>query len=213
MKFEDFLKHYNNTQLIDSSTFTLFSNQPKDLRRQVRYWSKKGYLICLKKGVYVFNEDYRKKGLSNLFLANFLVSPSYISLEYALGFYGLIPEKVTVFTSITTKKTQRYNNSFGVFEYRSVKKGLFFGYRKDIEDSQPYFVALPEKALLDFFYFTKNPEGDFDEFDSFRFQNLEILNTKKIDFFSLRYNKKVRAMALAFIKFIKQNKRMYKVLK
>ena len=213
MKFEEFLKHYNDTQLINSSTFTLFSDSPKDLRRQVRYWSKKGYLICLKKGIYIFNDDYRKRDLSALYLANFLVSPSYLSLEYALGFYDLIPEKVAVFTSVATKKTQKHNNPLGIFDYRSVKNSLFFGYRKGMDNGQPYFIALPEKAILDFLYFKKDIKGDFDEFDSFRFQNLEILNVKKIDSFSLRYNKKVRASALAFIKFIKQDKNKYKVLK
>ncbi len=95
MKFEEFLKIYNQAPLVDSSTFALYSQNPQDLRRQVREWTKKGYILPLKRGIYFFNENYRKKEPSLSFIANFLITPSYLSLEYALGFYDLIPEKVT----------------------------------------------------------------------------------------------------------------------
>ena len=213
MKFEEFLKHYNNTQLINSSTFTLFSNSPKDLRRQVRYWSKNGYLIQIKKGVYILNDQFRKKDPSALFIANFLVSPSYLSLEYALGCYGLIPEKVTTYTSITTKKTAIFCNPLGRFTYNSVKESLFFGYKKETDNNQPYFIALPERAILDFLYFKKGIKGDFEEFESFRFQNLEIIDTKRLASFSLNYNKKTKNICNSFIKFIRDTKRKYRALK
>lgn len=213
MKFEEFLEHYNSTQLIDSSTFRLFSSKPNDLRRQVRFWLKKGYLVKLKRGIYVFNEKFRKKEPSTLFVANFLVVPSYISLEYALGYYSLIPEKVTTYTSVTTKKTRLFKNNLGIFTYNSVKNNLFFGYKNEIDKNQSIFVAEPEKAILDFFYFRKDIKGDFEEFESFRFQNLEIINCKRLKSFSLKYNKKVVSIALKFTKFVKQEKASYKVLK
>lgn len=213
MKFNDFLEKYKDTQLIDSSTFELLAENPRDTRRQVAYWLKKGYLIALKKGIYVFGENYRKKELSSFFLANFLASPSYLSLEYALGFYDLIPEKVTVFTSVTTKKTQKYNNAFGVFQYRSIKKSLFFGYKRYLENGQPYFIASPEKVFLDYFYLSKGFSGNFEEFESMRFQNLEIINVKKLKSFSFNYNKKTKEILTSFLEFIKQDKKKYKTIK
>ncbi|MFH1460548.1 MAG: hypothetical protein ABIG64_09310 [Candidatus Omnitrophota bacterium] len=213
MKFDDFIKTYRESVIIDSSTFNWFSDKPQDVRRQVRYWVKKGYLISLKKGIYILSDNYRKINLSRGFLANFLVSPSYLSLEYALGFYGLIPEKVTVYTSITTKKTAAYKNYLGVFEYRSLKKDLFFGFTKVAENNQEFFIAQPEKAILDFFYFRKEIKGKAGEFESLRFQNLETLDIAKLQEFSKNFTKKVNKIAQEFVNFVVQENREWKTLK
>ena len=97
MKFNEFVEIYRDAPLIDASTFTLYSKDSRHLRRQVREWVKRGYLLRLKKGLYPFSPAYRRIEPSPLFIANFLLSPSYLSVEYALGFYDLIPERVTVF--------------------------------------------------------------------------------------------------------------------
>lgn len=201
MKYSDFIKIYRDVPIIDSSTFSLYVEKPQNLRRQVREWVKKGYLVSLKKGLYIFSEEWRKVNPSVLFVANFLVDPSYVSLEYALGFHGIIPEKVTVITSITTKKTNFFKNALGDFEYRSVKKDLFWGYKKEVDKDQEFFIARPEKALIDFFYLNSNFKGDFLEFESLRLQNLEEINTELLDRYSLKYNKRLKRLALALIAF------------
>jgi predicted transcriptional regulator of viral defense system len=119
----------------------------------VQYWRKQGHLILLKRGIYVLSSDLRKQPLSMGFISNFLFSPSYLSLEYALSYYDLIPEAATVYTSVSTKKTTKFNTPLGVFEYRSVKNSLFFGFTKATGQGQDYFIAYPEKAVLDFFLF------------------------------------------------------------
>jgi len=212
MKFGEFLKIYNQVPLIDSSTFSLYSDNTRNLRRQVREWIIKGYVLPLKKGVYIFNDNYRKREPPCLFIANFLISPSYLSLEYAFGFYDLIPEKVTVFTSITTKKTKSLKNCLGVFEYRSIKEDLFFGVKEEVDKDREFFIALPEKALLDYFYFNHQFRGRFSEFESLRLQNLEIIDKKRLSAYSLGYNKRIKEIARNLICYINQYEEKYRVL-
>ena len=212
MKFNEFVKIYQEAPLIDSSTFSLYNEKPQSLRRQVREWVKKDYLIPLKRGLYIFSSQWRKIQPSVLFMANFLVLPSYVSLEQALGFYEIIPEKVTVITSVTTKKTKIFKNSVGSFEYRSIKEDLFFGFKKEIDNNQEFFIALPEKALLDFFYLNNHFQGDFSELESLRLQNLEVLNIKLLETYGLKYNKRIRKIVEVLIEFVKKEKGRYRRL-
>ena len=209
MKFEAFLHNFRDNAIIDSSSFVMLDEKLADIRRQVSGWAKKGYLIQLKKGVYVFSDTYRKITPSQRFIANYLVVPSYLSLEYALGYYDLIPEKVTVYSSLTTKKTQIFTNTLGRFEYSSVKESLFFGFTKTTSNNQDFFIALPEKAILDFFYFREHIQGTPGEFEGFRFQNLEILKLKRFHEFSRVYPSRVRKASRSFADFVKQEARAY----
>jgi len=212
MKFNEFVKIYQEAPLVDSSTFSLYNEKPQNLRRQVREWVKKDYLIPLKRGLYIFSSQWRKIQPSVLFMANFLVLPSYVSLEQALGFYEIIPEKVTVITSVTTKKTKIFRNLVGSFEYRSIKEDLFFGFKKEIDNNQEFFIALPEKALLDFFYLNNHFQGDFSELESLRLQNLEVLNIRLLETYGLKYNKRIRKIAEVLIEFVKKEKGRYRRL-
>jgi len=212
MKFNEFVKVYQEAPLIDSSTFSLYNEKPQSLRRQAREWVRKDYLIPLKRGLYIFSGEWRKIQPSVLFMANFLVLPSYVSLEYALGFYEIIPEKVTVVTSVTTKKTKIFKNLLGSFEYRSIKENLFFGFKKEIDNNQEFFIALPEKALLDYFYLNSHFQGNFSELESLRLQNLENLNTELLKTYGLKYNKRIRKIAEVLIEFVKKQKVRYKRL-
>ncbi|MFA5363515.1 MAG: hypothetical protein WC335_09825 [Candidatus Omnitrophota bacterium] len=209
MKFEAFLNNFADNAIIDSSSFVMLDDNLADIRRQVSGWVKKGRLIQLKKGVYVFSDTYRKAAPSPRFIANYLVVPSYLSLEYALGYYGLIPEKVTVYSSLTTKKTQTFTNALGKFEYSSLKESLFFGFTKAVSENQDFFIALPEKAVLDFFYLREHIKGAPGEFEAFRFQNLEILKLKRFHEFSRAYPGRVRKAVRSFIDFVKQETAAY----
>jgi len=211
MKFTKFIEIYSKEPLIDSSTFSYYENE-ENLRRQVLEWVKKGYLLPLKKGIYILNEEYRKKEPSLYFIANFLVSPSYISLEYALNYYNLIPERTTVITSVTTKKTNSFENVLGKFEYRSVKNEMFQGFKKETEKKQDFFIAAPEKALVDYFYLNSQYEGNFDEFESLRLQNLERLNPERLNLYKKVSNARVSSIIEVLIEFIKHYKKEYQKL-
>lgn len=128
------------------------------------YWIKKlvrdGILIPLKKGFYTssfYLNEIKKKGFLDLYrqeLANVLRRPSYVSLESALSFYGLIPEETFNITSITLKSTRTYKNSLGTFIYRNIKKELFLGYNK-ITETNLIYRATKAKALFDWLYLKK----------------------------------------------------------
>lgn len=121
-------------------------------RNNLTRWVKKGYLIRLRQGYFAFSE-YKNKPDYSLYFANRIYRPSYISLHSALAFYGMIPEAVVQVTSVTSLKTESFNNDFGEYSYKSIKENLMFGYElKPMADNRTIQFATPEKALLDLLY-------------------------------------------------------------
>ncbi|HDP69775.1 MAG TPA: hypothetical protein ENN38_03075 [Actinobacteria bacterium] len=115
----------------------------------LKYYTKKGLFIRLKNSVYCL--AFRTP--SEFHIANKLYQPSYISFEYALSYYHLIPETVYTITSATTKPTREFEALNKVYRYYKIKKAVFLGYEpKKIEDVT-IFIAEPEKALVDYLYF------------------------------------------------------------
>ncbi|KFC21517.1 Transcriptional regulator, AbiEi antitoxin, Type IV TA system [Epilithonimonas lactis] len=105
-------------------------------------------LISLKKGLYVWNSDSLPENFS---IANILYTPSYISVESALSFYGLIPERVFSVSSMTFKTSKKFSNSLGNFEYIKIPTPYYsFGIKRiSIRDGQFCLMATGEKALMD----------------------------------------------------------------
>lgn len=167
---------------------------------QLSQWAKNNYLIKIKNGVYVFSE--RKNQLSMEAISRFLFEPSYISLERALAKHGLIPEIVYNCTAITTRKTTTIKNVFGVFIFRNIKKELFFGYNKIKENGQVYFLAEPEKALLDYLYLNSDKINNQDDVSELRLNEiiLKELDQNKINEYLKIFNSKKleRICALVF---------------
>ena len=93
--------------------------------------------------------------VSGVYLANAIYGPSYISFNYALAYYGLIPEAVYEFTSATTekKKKKSFNNRFGTFSYRDVPVDAYpYGINIIEESGYSFMIASKEKALCDNLY-------------------------------------------------------------
>lgn len=112
-------------------------------------YSKRGLILQLKRGCYVLSSD-----LPNDFsLANKLYEPSYISLEFALSFHGIIPETVYEITSVTPKSTRRFSIMGKSFSYHRIKKEAFCGYTPLKQNDAVFLIAEPEKAFVDFAYF------------------------------------------------------------
>ena len=133
------------------SVHQIYNWQPKFNSNNLTRWVEKGYIVKLRNGFYSFPEFINVPG-SNLYVANRIYKPSYISLHYALNFYGLIPESVITITSISPLKTVSFKNLFGTFSYQSIQPKLFFGYdEKPFQDIVVNFAA-PEKAILDLLY-------------------------------------------------------------
>ena len=126
-----------------------FDERREAIRVQLSRWMKQGRLIGLRRGMYTLPGAYRCGPLSPETLANQLYRPSYLSGLWALGYYDMIPERVVLLTSVTPRVPRRFENPFGVFEYRCVKQDAFFGYVTVRSRGRDVLVATPEKALLD----------------------------------------------------------------
>lgn len=119
-------------------------------RRFVGLLTKRGHVIRIKKGLYVWGQDVDPSPFSNEILANLIYGPSYVSLEYALSFYGLIPERVATVTSVTSKKTKSFATPVGQFTFEHINQEAYSGgIRLQIDGPQSFLIATPEKALLD----------------------------------------------------------------
>ena len=115
---------------------------------------RKGSIIRIKKGLYVFGNEYRRRPFSREILGNLIYGPSYISLDYALQHYGLIPERVEAVTSVTTGRSRRFATSVGLFTYRMIPLEAFRMGMDQIEigDGRAFLMATPAKALADKLY-------------------------------------------------------------
>lgn len=124
---------------------------------KIYHLEKEGSLIRLKKGMFVVSPEITKKTISRELIANHLYGPSYVSLESALSYYGLIPEKVFSVRSVTSKRSKKFNNSLGSFDFFSVPEVYFsVGIRQQIINNEyAYLIATPEKAICDMILATK----------------------------------------------------------
>ena len=112
---------------------------------------RKKMLIRVKKGIYVFGETYARGPFSREVLANMIYGPSYVSLDYALHYYGLIPERVEAVTSVTCGRSRRFSTPVGLFLYRMIPMEAYqIGMDLvEIEGGRSFLMATPEKALAD----------------------------------------------------------------
>lgn len=189
MEFDEFLKYTQHLPVIDTRVLSIGNKNPLPLKVQISRWVKSGRLIQLKRGIYLLAEPFRKVTSSEFYIANILKTPSYISLEKALEFHGLIPEAVRVYTSVTTKRPQILETPVGHYAYQHVKPSLFWGYTSLAMGGQTIFMAFAEKALLDFFYL-KQAKVSLDYLTELRLQNLENIKITKLMEFGRRFKKK-----------------------
>ena len=122
---------------------------------KIKLWVEQGYLVPLKRGLYIVSQEITQQEPCLGLIANHLYAPSYVSLQYALRQYGLIPERVMLITNITTCHARNFSNSFGSFAYHNVDRAYFaLGITSRTEGSSSYMIAIPEKALVDTILFT-----------------------------------------------------------
>lgn len=167
------IKKLNSEELslFDISDFKklFFIEKDNTAYKIIERLTKKGIFQRLTKKRYRFSllpaDDFN--------VANFLCSPSYVSLESALSFYGIIAQFPYKITSVTLKKTKTFIALEKDFSYSHIQNELFFGY----EEKDDFLIALPEKALFDFLYFSAKGLKNFekDEFD-FRRINKKLLS-------------------------------------
>ncbi len=128
-----------------------------NLATKAKRLERDGEIIRLKKGLYVASPLTSRAELSPFLIANHIYGPSYVSMQTALRYYGLIPEAVYSVQSMTTGVARDYENPIGTFNYIHVPAGYYnIGVTMKEEAEASFMIATPEKALCDLMVFTPN---------------------------------------------------------
>ncbi len=111
---------------------------------------RRGELIRLKNGFFVIAEKIERSPVPYEQIANLLYGPSYLSFEWALSYYGMIPEGVYVVTSASATTSKIYNTPLGTFEYVYLSHARYsIGIDQKENFGGNFLIATPEKALAD----------------------------------------------------------------
>ena len=146
-------------------------NYYSDIQGKIRREVKKGKYIPIVRGLYETN-----KNTPGYYLASYIYGPSYLSFEFALSYYGLIPERVSTYTLATynKRKSKTYSTPFGNYIYRDIPKSVFPYQIKVIEENgYVYYIASKEKAICDKLY-TMKSVSSIKELNELLFNNLRI---------------------------------------
>ena len=156
------------------STLSQYSH-PRD---KISEWLKSGALIRVKKGLYVFGKHIALTPYSLEVLANLIYGPSAISLDYALSYYGLIPERTTTVTSITNKRNKSFSTPVGEFTYKYLNPAKYsIGIElANYSKQNNFLIASPEKALCDHIHLTdkKVKLAGLDDINAYLLHDLRI---------------------------------------
>ncbi len=179
MRWEAFARRFAGTAVLSRPLMEAACGEPKEiLAVQLSRWTHAGRLVKLARGRYLLPEPWAPAP-PPAFVANEMVYPSYVSLAYALQFYDLIPEGVSLVTSVTPGRPRTIETTVGVFRYRHIQQDIFWGSVSAVSEGHSIRIASPEKAVLDFFYFETGPFSS-ERFESYRFQNLDRIDLKRL---------------------------------
>jgi predicted transcriptional regulator of viral defense system len=173
-------------------------------KQRLSEWQKKGYIKKVIKGYYIFSDLEMNESVLYI-IANKIYDPSYISLEMALSYYGLIPESVYGITSVTSRKTYKFASPIGQFSYHRIKPELMFGYQLVNYQSHNFKIAQIEKAILDYFYV--NPKlRAVEEFEELRINKetfREKVDAKRFKEYLIQFNNKALTKRVdRFVKYL-----------
>jgi predicted transcriptional regulator of viral defense system len=146
----------------------IFKVSQKNASFFINYNVKKGFFVKLRNGFYAFKNHFP----SEVEIANQIYSPSYLSLEYAMAYYNIIPDTVYSVTSITTKITREFVINGISYNYSKIKKSAFTGYVKKDINGETALIADPEKTFIDYLYFVSLGKKSI-------YDRIEIKNLKK----------------------------------
>ncbi len=132
-----------------TQVMALFGLSKATANKLLHRYTKNGFIARLKRGIYVFPDALPP----DVYIANKLYEPSYISLEFALSYHRIIPETVYEITSVTTKATRRFETTGKIFSYRKIKRIAFTGYGTEKQKGLTFYIADAEKAFVDANYF------------------------------------------------------------
>jgi hypothetical protein len=114
-------------------------------------WLRQGALQPLRRGLYITGAALRSRAVCLPLVANHLYGPSYVSLDFALAWHGLIPEGVADVTSVTPRPSRRLSNALGRFSYHHAPLA-YYAVGQELgatDDGLSFLIASPIKALCD----------------------------------------------------------------
>ena len=135
-----------------------------------------GAIVRIKKGLYCFGEGLRREPISREQVANLIYGPSYVSLDYALSYHGLIPERVEAVTSVTTRRSRNFETPLGSFSYRMLHEARYVtGAILEVIGKTTFLIATPEKALVDKIWTDRRFSGSrMSDFGAYLLDDLRI---------------------------------------
>lgn len=155
MNFRTKIKSYSEALLTRHLILDILSDY-KSPNDKISELQKNKELVSIKRGLYIVGSKIDLPKPNPFLIANHLRGPSYVSLESALSYWNMIPEKVYEISSATIKTSKNYKNSVGRFSYKQLKTPYYSYGIKNITFSskQSFLIASPEKALCDKIVFT-----------------------------------------------------------
>jgi hypothetical protein len=191
MDWNFFLNEFAERPLFHSSMLDIFPDPPAHKQVQLSRWTRVGKLSQIRRGWYLIEKPWRAKEVPITVIANSVVHPSYLSLDWALQYYEMIPEYVPNPTSVTTDRGVRFTAQNSLFIYYHVQPAFFKGYRQEKVNGHNINIACPEKALVDKIYlFLQSNRFSIEWLKELRLQNLDSLNLEKFEFFSRETKRK-----------------------
>lgn len=144
-------------------------------------------IVRIRKGLYIFGLLWRREQIPIELLANLIYGPSFISLDYALSFYGLIPEKVKTVTSITNGRSRSFDTPIGRFSYTQISKERFsFGFEIKNSGQGNWLITEPLKTLADKVWSDKRfRPTSASSYNSYLYDDLRIERTVLKEYFNI----------------------------
>jgi len=178
MDFASLLRIVENEPVFETGLLLSGDVDPFTIRKQLSRWTTSGKLFQMRRGLYSLAPPYQKVVPHPFLIANRLMAGSYVSLQSALAYYGMIPEFVPTTTSVSTAHPLIYTTSLGQWIFRHIQTSWFRAYRRvDLGNDQQAFIATPEKALLDLVYLQPGGEA-LNYLQSLRLQALGQLDVE-----------------------------------
>lgn len=147
---------------VDYSALESMLTEYASPRHKIADLEKAGQLVRLKRGLYVVSPTVSGRLLSTVLIANHIYGPSYVSMESALRYWGLIPENVYSVKSMTTKRSRQFDNTIARFDYSFCSEVYFpIGVQQEEKEGYTFMIASPEKALCDLITATPNVQPRF----------------------------------------------------
>lgn len=194
-KLEESLRRYSRPYLTDRELEFLLDGTPDSRYGKTKRMLAQGKLLHIRRGLYSLTDKlgYRTKPHS-FELAQFIYGPSYISLESALSYHQLIPERVYTITSCTGKRAKKFETPLGHFNYMHLpEENLFTEVELIKENEYQFFIAKPWKAICDYIYCYKHDWKDLDPLQNslrIEIEDLPLLREEEIQLLEEYYHQK-----------------------